>query len=69
MHAYSTDDEPFSRFHAGIAGGTQSAQSLSSKAVLVRKSLQGNASSENAIEVGAKAPRLAKIGWEIAQSK
>ena len=33
------------------------------------RGLQGNASSENAIEVGAKAPRLAKIGWEIAQSK
>ena len=33
------------------------------------RGLQGNASSENAIEVGAKAPRLAKIGWEIAQGK
>ncbi len=32
------------------------------------RGLQGNASSENAIEVGAKAPRLANIGWEIAQS-
>ncbi|MBH67985.1 MAG: phosphotransferase family protein [Rhodospirillaceae bacterium] len=31
------------------------------------RGLQGNASSENAIEVGAKAPRLADIGWEIAQ--
>ena len=33
------------------------------------RGLQGNASSENAIEVGAKAPRLANIGWEIAQGK
>ncbi len=32
------------------------------------RGLQGNASSENAVEVGAKAPRLANIGWEIAQS-
>lgn len=32
------------------------------------RGLQGNASSENAIEVGAKAPRLANIGWKIAQS-
>lgn len=32
------------------------------------RGLQGNASSENAVEVGAKAPRLASIGWEIAQS-
>ena len=32
------------------------------------RGVQGNASSENAIEVGAKAPRLANIGWEIAQS-
>lgn len=32
------------------------------------RGIQGNASSENAIEVGKKAPRLAKIGWEIAQS-
>ena len=33
------------------------------------RALQGNASSENAVEVGAKAPRLANIGWEIAQSR
>ena len=32
------------------------------------RGLQGNASSTNAVEVGAKAPRLARIGWEIAQS-
>ena len=32
------------------------------------RGLQGNASSENAVEVGVKAPRLADIGWEIAQS-
>ena len=32
------------------------------------RGIQGNASSENAVEVGAKAPRLANIGWEIAQS-
>ena len=32
------------------------------------RGLQGNASSENAVEVGAKAPRLAQIGWEIARS-
>jgi aminoglycoside phosphotransferase (APT) family kinase protein len=32
------------------------------------RGIQGNASSENAIEVGQKAPRLANIGWEIALS-
>ena len=32
------------------------------------RGLQGNASSEGAVEVGAKAPRLAEIGWAIAQS-
>jgi aminoglycoside phosphotransferase (APT) family kinase protein len=32
------------------------------------RGLQGNASSENAVLVGEKAPRLATIGWEIAQS-
>ena len=32
------------------------------------RGLQGNASSENAVAVGAKAPRLATVGWEIAQS-
>ena len=32
------------------------------------RGVQGNASSENAIEVGEKAPRLANIGWDIAQS-
>jgi aminoglycoside phosphotransferase (APT) family kinase protein len=32
------------------------------------RGVQGNASSENAMEVGEKAPRLANIGWEIAQS-
>lgn len=30
------------------------------------RGLQGNASSEDALEVGAKAPRLAEIGWKIA---
>ncbi len=32
------------------------------------RGLQGNASSDNAVEVGAKAPRLARVGWEIARS-
>lgn len=32
------------------------------------RGVQGNASSENAVLVGAKAPRLANIGWEIAQA-
>ena len=31
------------------------------------RGLQGNASSEDALEVGAKAPRLAEIGWSITQ--
>ncbi|WP_281684136.1 phosphotransferase [Thalassobaculum salexigens] len=30
------------------------------------RGLKGNASSANALEVGAKAPRLAEIGWAIA---
>lgn len=32
------------------------------------RGLAGNASSLDALEVGAKAPRLAQIGWEIAQA-
>ena len=32
------------------------------------RGLQGNASSENAVEVGAKAPRLARAGREVAHS-
>jgi aminoglycoside phosphotransferase (APT) family kinase protein len=32
------------------------------------RGMQGNASSENAVLVGEKAPRLAAVGWEIAQS-
>lgn len=32
------------------------------------RGLQGNASSEDALEVGAKAPRLAEIGWRITRS-
>lgn len=33
------------------------------------RGLQGNASSEDALEVGAKAPRLAEIGWAIASGQ
>jgi aminoglycoside phosphotransferase (APT) family kinase protein len=33
------------------------------------RGLQGNASSEDALEVGAKAPRLAEIGWMIASGQ
>lgn len=33
------------------------------------RGLQGNASSDNALEVGAKAPRLAEIGWAIASGR
>ncbi len=33
------------------------------------RGLQGNASSEDALEVGAKAPRLAEIGWAIASGR
>lgn len=33
------------------------------------RGLQGNASSDNALEVGAKAPRLAEIGWAIARGR
>lgn len=33
------------------------------------RGLQGNASSEDALEVGAKAPRLAEIGWSIASGR
>ncbi len=33
------------------------------------RGLQGNASSEDALEVGAKAPRLAEIGWAIANGQ
>ncbi|NQW10466.1 MAG: phosphotransferase [Alphaproteobacteria bacterium] len=32
------------------------------------RGLQGNASSADALEVGAKAPRLAEIGWAIARN-
>ena len=32
------------------------------------RGIQGNASSTNAVEVGAKAPVLAKLGWEVAKS-
>ncbi|GHD46165.1 aminoglycoside phosphotransferase [Thalassobaculum fulvum] len=32
------------------------------------RGLAGNASSLDALEVGAKAPRLAQIGWQIAQA-
>ena len=34
---------------------------------VLARALQGNASSENALEVGRKAPQLAEAGWKFAQ--